>query len=111
MTGIKQILEAGDAIIVAVAGFLKKQGWSYFMANWKTFLDGLLGSQDIPAEWRDLDDSEKQIAADHWTRTMAEHGIESEHAAFLIGKIMGMLKDGWDIYAHFHPGAADSTNA
>ena len=108
MAGVVQLQQAGDAIIVAIAGFLKKQGWSYFVGHWKAFYDGLMGGQEIPAEWFDLDDNEKAGLALHWTATMADHGIASVHAEFLIGKIMGILKDAWDIYAHFNEGAGEA---
>jgi hypothetical protein len=101
--GIKNMTEAGDAIIIAIAGFLKKQGWSYFVAHWKAFLDGIKDDNQIPAEWIDLDPVEEASLAEHWTQTMYDHGIGGEHAQFLIGKIMNMLKDAFDIYNHFHP--------
>jgi hypothetical protein len=102
MTGVKQMEEAGDAIVIGAAGLIKKQGWAYFAAHIKAFYDGLANSQQIPVEFADLDPTKEAALAAHWTATMADHGIGSEHAEFLIGKIMNMLKDGWDIYKHFH---------
>ena len=108
MAGIMQLKQAGDAIICGIAGFLHKAGWAYFVGRWKVFYDGVMGGQEIPAEFFDLDDTEKDQLATHWKQKMEFEGIGNEHAEFLIGKIMGMLKDGWDIYAHFHPGAKEA---
>ena len=111
MAGVKQMQEAGDALIVVLAGFLKKHGWTYFVGHLKTFYDGFVGSGEIPAEWFDLDDTERGALAEHWTQTMAHYGIGSEHAEFLIGKIMAILKNAWDVFAHFNEGADEAMAA
>jgi len=108
MAGVKQMQEAGDALIVVLAGFLKKYGWTYFVAHLKTFYDGFVGSGEIPAEWFDLDDTEKAALAEHWTQTMANHGIGNEHAEFLIEVIMDILHNAWRIFCHFHEGADEA---
>ena len=108
MAGIVQLRQAGDALIIIIAGLLKKHGWTYFVTHLKTFYDGLMGSGEIPAEFFDLSDDEKAELAAHWTQVMANEGIGSEHAEFLIEVIMDILHNAWLVFAHFNEGADEA---
>jgi len=99
---VKNIRELGDAIIVAVAGIRQKQKWPWFIAHWKTFLDGIKGDNLIPAEFFDLSDDEGKELAAHWRQTMANHGIPVKYFEPLTAKILDILHDGYEIWQIVH---------
>ena len=114
--GIKQLQEAGDAVIVALAGFIKKQGMGYFVGHWTTWFDGVVGGEDIPAEWVDLTDEELETLKAHWIVTLEEHGLGDENVEFIVGHVLELLKLAWEVYDYYTKKAAlasenDSTKA
>lgn len=103
-TTVKEMQEFGDAVIVAIAGKVEHKPASWFVIHWKTFLDGILGDQNIPSEFVALTPEEEAELSAHWEGMMDKYGIPCAAADFLIPRILDIIHTGYEIYAYFHAG-------